>query len=159
MGKINTCLWAESSPCFLRCLWFSELFVCCLQTTSGVCLCCERRLLLKQSQHMIRLERLYFTGESQVTKRSDSCLSLCASRVQNSAYKILFDRFPPFCPGVYNLIVAVGICWQYCLIEQHLCMFKASQSCTVKPCLKTKLTTKFFIRLFKRPYFSTKQII
>lgn len=81
MGKINTCLWAESSPCFLRCLWFSELFVCCLQTTSGVCLCCEHRLLLKQSQHMIRLERLYFTGESQVTKRSDSCLSSCASRI------------------------------------------------------------------------------
>lgn len=79
MGKINMCLWAESSPCFLRCLWFSELFVCCLQTTSGVCLCCEHRLLLKQSQHMIRLERLYFTGE--VTKRSDSCLSSCASRV------------------------------------------------------------------------------
>lgn len=42
MGKINMCWLTESSPCFLRVLGLVNLFVCCLQTTSGVCLHCKQ---------------------------------------------------------------------------------------------------------------------
>lgn len=41
-GKVNMCWLTESSLCFLRVLGLVNLFVCCLQTTSGVCLHCKQ---------------------------------------------------------------------------------------------------------------------
>lgn len=67
MGTTNTCLLTESSSWFLKGSWFNEL--CCPQTTCrgggpvsvavNTCLHVGAGLI-KQSQHMIRLERAFF---------------------------------------------------------------------------------------------------
>lgn len=110
-GNNKHMLLTESSFCFLKCFWFNELFVCCPQTTCDVCtsvvvntVCLHiGARLIKQGQHMIRLERISFIWYSQVTRRIRQ-LSVTISRAcgaWNSVYKVILQCCYP-CPQPWS---------------------------------------------------------